>query len=200
VSLHSERNAEDKSKVDITRKDINYNKRIKKLKLYRGYLIEKPVFYLIFVPFIMLFVLSVCYAVYMKRVSGNPFKKLKTFRFAEVQKLVKEAGYKISENNFEASRDLLYQALIEIINIETGIKSDNLQKDQIADNLRGKNANDEKIIEIIKMLETFDFYKFASVNLDKDSISALLNSVEALILNFKNYKNGNICKRSYKNG
>jgi hypothetical protein len=39
-----------------------------------------------------------------------------------------------------------------------------------------------------------------SVNLDKDSISTLLDSVETLILNFKNYKNRCICKRSYKNG
>ncbi|MDR0820102.1 MAG: hypothetical protein LBN19_01030 [Endomicrobium sp.] len=64
---------------------------------------------------------------------------------------MKGGGDRISENNFEASRDLLYQALIEII----------------------------------KMLGMFDFYKFASVNLDKDSINALLNSVETLILNFK---------------
>ncbi len=184
-ALHSEGTVEDKSKIDIVRKDINYNKRIKTLKLYRGYLIEEPVFYLIFFPFIMLLVLSVCYAIYMRRASGNPFKKLKTFRFVEVQKLVKKAGERILENNFEASRDLLCQALIEIVNIETGIKSDNLQKDQIADNLRKKNADDEKIVEIIKMLETFDFYKFASVNLDKDSISALLNGVETLIMNFK---------------
>jgi hypothetical protein len=70
------------------------------------------------------------------------------------------------ESNFGASRDLLYQSLTEIINIETGIKSDNLQKDQIADNLRRKNADDEKIIEIIKMLEVFDFYKFTSANLE----------------------------------
>jgi hypothetical protein len=27
----------------------------------------------------------------MRKVSGNPFKKLKTFRFAEAQKLVKKA-------------------------------------------------------------------------------------------------------------
>jgi hypothetical protein len=83
--------------------------------------------------------------------------------------------------------------------LKIGIKSDNLQKDQIVDNLR-KNADDEKIIEIIKMLETFDFYKFTSVNLDKDYISALLNGVETLIPVFKNYKSGDICKRSYKNG
>ncbi|GHT06398.1 hypothetical protein AGMMS5026_02120 [Endomicrobiia bacterium] len=185
MSLHTEENVEDKLKIDIMHKDINYNKRIKTLKLYRGYLIEKPVFYLIFAPFIMLFILSVCYAVYMRIVSRNPFKKLKTLSFAEVQKLVKEAENRISENNFEASLDLLYQALIEIINIETGIKSDNLQKNQITGNLRKKNADDEKIIEIIKMLERFDFYKFASVNLDKDSINALLINVETLILSFK---------------
>jgi hypothetical protein len=52
-----------------------------------------------------------------------------------VQKLVKKAGERILENNFEVSRNLLCQALIEIINMETGIKSDNLQKDQIVDNL-----------------------------------------------------------------
>jgi hypothetical protein len=38
-----------------------------------------------------------------------------------------------------------------------------------------KNADDEKIIEIIKCWERLIFYKFASVNLGKDSVNALLN-------------------------
>ncbi|MCA6080085.1 MAG: BatD family protein [Endomicrobium sp.] len=185
MAVYPKENVEDKSKINMVRKDINCNKHIKTLEMYKGYLIEKPAFYLIFAPFIILLVLSACYKMYVDKISRNPLKKLKVSHFAGIQKLIKKAEVEISENNFEAAMNLVYKALIEIINIETSVVSDNLQRDKIAYNLRVKGANDEKIAEIINMLERFDFYKFASVNLDKDSANALLNDVKTLTLNLK---------------
>jgi hypothetical protein len=185
MAVYPKENVEDKSKINMVRKDINCNKHIKTLEMYKGHLIEQPAFYLIFAPFIMLIVLSACYKMYVDKISRNPLKKLKVSHFAGIQKLIKKAEVEISENNFEVAMNLVYKALIEIINIETSVVSDNLQRDKIAYNLRVKGANDEKIAEIINMLERFDFYKFASVNLDKDSANALLNDVKTLTLNLK---------------
>jgi hypothetical protein len=161
------------------RKDINYNKQIKNLKLYNGYFVKKPVFYLIFLPFILLFIASLCYKICLTK-APNLFKRLKTSRSAQIQKLIGKAEAELSNDNFEASRDLIYKALIEIINLKTGVEADNLQKDRIVDNLRKKNIDDEKIADIIKTLDRLNFYKFTLVNLDKNSTVDLINAVKKI--------------------
>ncbi|MDR3256387.1 MAG: BatD family protein [Endomicrobium sp.] len=182
AAVHFEENSKNKSKRDVVRKDINYNKQIKTLNLYKGYLIEKSKFYLLFIPFVVLFILSAGYKICVNKIFRNPFKKLRNSYFVKAQKFIKEAETEISRDNFVVSLELIYQALIEIINIKTNIVSDNLQNAQILDNLRRKGVSEEKISEIIRILETLNFYKFASVNLDKISITALLNDVRTLDL------------------
>ncbi|MDR3274682.1 MAG: hypothetical protein LBS81_01590 [Endomicrobium sp.] len=61
--------------------------------------------------------------------SLNPFEKFKTNRFIKVQKLIKKSKNEIVGNNFEVAEDLIYQVLIETINIKIGIISDNLPAD-----------------------------------------------------------------------
>jgi hypothetical protein len=166
----------------VERKDINYNKSIKNLKLYNGHLLKNPVFYSIFVPFIVLLIFSVClcYRLYSNKSGINPYKKLKRSGFINFQKLIKNAESEILNNNFKQALNLIYQALIEIINIKTGVMSDNLQQSQILDNLQKSGVDGEGINKMNEILVKLNFHKFASVHLDKESISVLLDDVKTV--------------------
>ena len=181
-AVYSDKDVENNAKINVERKDINYNKSIKNLKLYNGHLLKNPVFYSIFVPFIVLLIFSVClcYRLYSNKSGINPYKKLKRSGFINFQKLIKNAESEILNNNFKQALNLIYQALIEIINIKTGVMSDNLQQSQILDNLQKSGVDGEGINKMNEILVKLNFHKFASVQLDKESISVLLDDVKTV--------------------
>ncbi|MCA6071120.1 MAG: BatD family protein, partial [Endomicrobium sp.] len=181
-AVYSDKDVENNAKINMRRKDINYNKSIESLELYNGHLLKNPVFYSMFIPFIVLLIFSACYRLYSNKSGINPSKKLKKFGFINFQKLIKKAESEILNNNFKQALNLIYQALIEIINIKTGVASDNLQQSQIFDNLQKSGVNGENINKIKEVLVKFNLYKFASAQLDKESISALLDDVKTVSL------------------
>ncbi|MDR3071167.1 MAG: BatD family protein [Endomicrobium sp.] len=186
--VHQNENIQTRSKTDtqITPTTIMHpHKQIKTLKLYNGYLIKNPIFYLSIAPFILLLILSGCYRFYVSKTKNNPFKKLKKSDFGKFYRLLDESQISISKDNFRNALDSIYQALIEAINVKTSIASDNLTKDQITDNLRKNSTNDETISRIIKMLEKLNFYRFGPVDIDKDLVMTLLEEVKNIRLNLK---------------
>jgi hypothetical protein len=184
-AVYSDKGVENNAKINMRRKDINYNKSIESLELYNGHLLKTPVFYSVFIPFIVLLIFSVCYRLYSSKFGINPSKKLKKSGFINFQKLIKKAELKILNNNLKQALNLIYQALIEIVNIKTGVASDNLQQSQIFDNLQKSGVNGENIDKMKKILIKLNLYKFASVQLDKESISGLLDDVKTVSLILK---------------
>jgi hypothetical protein len=177
--------AKNTSKINKVRNDINYNKQIKELKLYKGHFVKKPTFYLIFIPFIVLLFFSIGYRLYVNRTSKNKSKKLKGYNFANVCKIINEAETNIASNSFNVALPKIYQALIEIVNIKTGILSDNLQGLQISSSLAKSGVGNETISKILGALEKINFYKFASSNPDKDSLNALIGEVRTIVTNLR---------------
>jgi hypothetical protein len=177
--------AKNTSKINKVRNDINYNKQIKELKLYNGHFIKNPAFYLMFVPFIVLLFFSIGYRLHVNRTRGNKSKKLKGYSFANVFKLIHEAQTNIANDSFNIALSKIYEALIEIVNIKTGILSANLQSLQISSNLAESGVGNEIISKILGVLERINFYKFASSSPDKDSLNALIGEVRAIVANLK---------------
>ena len=185
-AVYSDKDVENNAKINVSCRDINYNKSIENLELYKGHLLKNPIFYLIFIPFVVLLIFSVWYRLYSNKYGINSFKKLKKSSFINFQKLIKEAESETLNNNFKQALNLIYQALIEIVNIKTGVVSDNLQQSQILDNLQKSGVDGECIDKMERILIKLDFYRFASVQLDKESISVLLDDVKIVSLILKN--------------
>jgi hypothetical protein len=183
-ATYTKDDVKNRSKINAIRKDIRYNKQIDHLKSYNGYLVKTLKFYLILTPFILMFIISLCYKTYLKK--PKLFKRLKISRFTKAQKLITKAELELSNNNFEVFSNLIYQALIEIINSKIVCPADNFDKSQIfdrsqiVDNLRKKNIDDDKIADIIRILDRLDFYKFARATLDKDSAIDLINTIKKI--------------------
>ncbi|MDR1244605.1 MAG: BatD family protein [Endomicrobium sp.] len=164
--------------TDIIRRGINYNKPIKNLKQFKGHFVKKPSFYLIFVPCIILLMTVFAY----KKIQTNPLKKRKTTSsVTKIQKLLESAELEVSKNNLSLCLKLIYQALMEFVTIKTGILSDNLSGVQIKEKLLKSGLDEVYIGKIIKIYDKLNFYKFASVNLDKESIKTLIDAVKSLI-------------------
>lgn len=122
---------------------------------------------------------------YTNRMHRNKFKKLKSFNFVNFHKLMDEAKTDSANDSFDTALSKIYQALIEIINIKTGMLSDNLQESQIFDNLTKSGVDNETIFKILKVLERINFYRFTLVDIDKDSLNALIDEVNAVFINLK---------------
>ncbi|MDR3306653.1 MAG: BatD family protein [Endomicrobium sp.] len=164
------------SGVDATRSDINYNKPIKNLKQFKGHFVKKPSFYLIFAPFIILLLTIFAY----KKIQTNPLRK-NISSIAKIQKLLKNAEFEVSKNNLNLAVILIYQSLMEIITIKIGIVSDNLSGVQINEQLLNSGADKAYIAKIMEICDKLNFYKFASVSLDKESVKILIYNIKSLI-------------------
>jgi hypothetical protein len=164
----------EESEIEHARKDINYNKQVKNLRQFKGHLIKKPAFYLIFTPFIILLLTIFAY----KKIQTNPFSKRKdNSSHAKVQKLLKNAEIEVSKNNLTLSLKLAYQALMEIISIKTGLVAENLSKDQINAKLVESITDKTYIAKIMEIYDKLNFYKFASISLDKSSVKSLIDNI-----------------------
>jgi hypothetical protein len=165
------------SGIETTHKDINYNKQLKNLKQFKGNLIEKSSFYLVFAPFVILLVIIFTY----KKILVHPFRKrTNTYSTKKILKLLKNAEFEVSKNNLNLAVKLTYQALMEIITIKTGLVADNLSKDQINEKLLEAGSDEVYITKIMELYDNLNFYKFASVNLDEKSINILIATIQSL--------------------
>ncbi|MDR2437516.1 MAG: BatD family protein [Endomicrobium sp.] len=176
--IYAHDSSNEDSGIETTRKDINYNKQVTNLKQFKGHLIKKPSFYLVFVPFIILLFTIFAY----KKIVANPFRKRKdTSSTTKILKLLKNAELEVSKNNLNLSINLTYQALMEIITIKTGLVADSLSKDQINEKLLESGADKLHITKIMEIYNNLNFYKFASVSLDEKSIKILIDTTRTLV-------------------
>jgi hypothetical protein len=169
-----------KSTGDVVRQDINYNKQIKNIKFHKEYLLKSSRFYLIFVPFFLLLVCSICYKVYRnKHYDGKlDFKKV---NLCDVERLIKEAEIEISKDNDKRCLDLLNSAFIKLLDTQLCKESQFLSKDAIIEELKKLELSDEKVDKILKIFEEFNFYKYSSVYLNKEYVYKLLCDVKYLV-------------------
>ncbi|MDR1243972.1 MAG: BatD family protein [Endomicrobium sp.] len=167
---------------DVVRQDINYNKQIKNVNFHKGYLLKSSKFYLIFVPFFLLLICSICYKVYRnKQYYGKlNFKKV---NLRDVERLIKETEIEISKDNYKRSLDLLNSAFIKFLDTQLCKESQLLSKNAIIEELKKLELNGEKVDKILKIFEEFNFYKYSSVNLNKEYVYKLLNDVKYLVTN-----------------
>jgi hypothetical protein len=166
------------SKANSSSKDINYNKQIKKIKQFKGHLVKEPSFYLVFVPFIILLFIIFTY----KKIQTNLFNRKKdNSSVAKIKKFLEKAKFEVSKNNLNSSLNLIYQALMEIITIKTGLVADNFSKVQINERLLESAVSELYISKIMEIYDKLNFYKFASVTPDKNSVNDLIDAVKSLI-------------------
>ena len=176
--VYSSGSSNKESGIDMIQRGINYNKPIKNLKQFKGHFVKKTSFYFIFVPCIILLVTVFVY----KKIQTNPLKKSKTTSsVTKIQKLLENAEIEVSKNNLNLALKLIYQALMEFVTTKTGILSDNLSVVQIKEKLLKSGVEEVYIDKIMKIYDKLNFYKFASVNLDKESIKILIDAVKSLI-------------------
>ncbi|MDR0617330.1 MAG: BatD family protein [Endomicrobium sp.] len=171
---------------NVVRQDINYNKQIKNINFHKGYLLNSPKFYLIFVPFFLLLICSICYKVYKnKRYDGRlSFKKV---NLRDVERLIKETEIEISKDNYKKSLDLLNSAFIKFLDTQLCKESQLLSKNAIIEELKKLELNGEMIDKILKIFEEFNFYKYSSLNLNRDYVYKLLNDVKYVVTNMQKY-------------
>jgi hypothetical protein len=176
--VYAHDSSSEESGIEPTRKSINYNKQVKNLRQFKGHLIKKPPFYLIFAPSIILLLTIFAY----KKIQTKPFKKRKNISSAaKIQRLLEKAELEVSKNNLNLSVKLGYQSLMEIITIKTGLVADNLSKDQINEKLLEAGSDEAYIDKIMEIYDKLNFYKFASVNLDEQSVKILIDNIRSLI-------------------
>ncbi|MCL2485461.1 MAG: BatD family protein [Endomicrobia bacterium] len=167
------------------KKDINYNKPIENSKSYAGYLVKNKGFYLIFVPFILLFAGAGLYRMLSGKINAETFAKMKNSASSKAQKYIQKAENEISKEHFDKVNDLAYKALIELINSKAGTVSEYLDKQAIFKNLKSKKVSAGTIAKIEKILEEINFYRFASVKADKKSAGDMLNKIKEIISELK---------------
>ncbi|MDR3124278.1 MAG: BatD family protein [Endomicrobium sp.] len=167
---------------DVVRQDINYNKQIKNVNYHKDYLLKSPKFYLIFVPFFLLLICSICYKVYRNKHCDGKLN-FKKGNLRDVERLIKETEIEISKDNYKRSLDLLNSAFIKFLDTQLCKKSQLLSKNAIIGELKKLDLKCEKVDKILKIFEEFNFYKYSSVKLNREYVYKLLNDVKYLVTN-----------------
>jgi hypothetical protein len=169
-----------KSTGNVVRQDINYNKQIKDINFHKGYLLNNPKFYLIFVPFIVLLICSICYKIY-KHKNIDTKLRFKKVILRDVRKLIKEVEIEISKNNYKKSLDLLNSAFIKFLDAQIGKQSQLLSRNEIEEELKRSGLNSQITDRLLQIVEEFSFYKYSSINLSKEYIDKVLNDIKCII-------------------
>jgi hypothetical protein len=164
--------------------DINYNKQINDINSNKGYLLKNPKFYLIFVPFIVLLIFSVCYKTYRTKYLNNGINS-KKIHLRNVWKLIKESEIEISKDNYKKSLDFANIAFSKFLNYQISKDSQILSKNIMIEELKKLKLNNEMIDKILKISEEFNFYRYSSVNLNKETVYKLINDVKSIVLDMQ---------------
>jgi hypothetical protein len=158
--------------------DVNYNKQIKKIKsYYGGYLVENKFFWISFAPFIMFFILTLCYKFYAAKKNNDPVGRLKAAAEERSKKCIAGASAKIDKEKCRDFYDTVYDALTAAVTARTGEDADNLSVSAIAGNLKKSGLEEEKIKQTEELLNGINFFRFASVKSDEKSMGELLQKV-----------------------
>jgi hypothetical protein len=164
--------------------DINFIKQIDDLKTDNGNYIESGKFYLLFSPFILLFIGAFMFKFFKDRTAAKNAKS-KNSQFNQARKYLEKAESGISKDNIGGVYDLIYNALIEAISAVFGTKPDSLQISQALNTLEDKNIDADTIKAIRLLFEKLNLYKFASVRADEKSLKEMLDSVKRIIESLK---------------
>jgi hypothetical protein len=169
------------AKTSTIKKDINYNKRITDIKSYRGYYVINKKFYMLFIPFVLLFAASKIFVfMRLKRAENN-----ETSQFKKAKKFIARAEIEISKENFDAARDFIYKALSSSVNARLKSSFENLRKEQISKKMLEAEIPQEIVKDTRAAFETLDFLRFASVKADKPRLLSLLETVKKIMSELK---------------
>ncbi|MDR2191337.1 MAG: BatD family protein [Endomicrobium sp.] len=180
-AVYDEEASAENAKINAKRKDINYNKRITDLKRYSGAYVKDKKFYLLFVPFLLLFIGGKIYFFALsKRGSDNAGA-----RFRKAKKLIEKASCEISKENFVSAGDFIYDALLALISVKIKVSPENLRKEQIAEKMLKAGVSQEIVEKTETVFETLNFLRFASVKADKKELRDLIEAVKKIATEFK---------------
>lgn len=167
--------------------DINYNKDIKKIKShYKGYFVENKIFFLIFVPFILLFTFSLAYRIYSRKKNNDPVSRLKSEACEQSKECIAAASGKAKAEKCHDFYEALYEALTAAATAETGIESGNLSVGEISANLEKSGLDKSEVKEIEEIFNRINFFRFASVKSDEKSMKELLSKTEKILNALRN--------------
>ncbi|MDR1418145.1 MAG: BatD family protein [Endomicrobium sp.] len=168
------------SSGNVIRQDINYNKRIDNINLNKGYLLKNPKFYLIFVPFIGLLLFSICYKIYKNKYFNNSTNYKKT-HLRDIWKLIKESEIEIGKDNYKQALDFINMAFTKFLDYQIKKDSRELSKNIVMEELKKLKLNNEMTDKILTIFERLNFYKYSSVDLNKDSVHELINDIKRIV-------------------
>ena len=161
--------------------EISYNKKIDNLKAYSGYFVLNKYFYMLFAPFVLFFVFAALFRFHAGMVNKDPVLKLKKQSASKARKCIANAENKTGEKERHEFYESLYDAFIASIEVKTGIRSDNLSVAEISCNLEKSDTDAETIKKAADVFQLLNFYRFASVKSDEQSMKDLLNKVKEIL-------------------
>jgi hypothetical protein len=164
----------------VIRQDIKYNKQINDINLNKGYLLKNPRFYLIFVPFIVLLLFSICYKIYKNKYFNNGINP-KKIHLRDIWKLIEESEIEIAKNNYKQALDFANRAFTEFLEYQIKKDSQSLSKNIIIEEFKKLKLNNEMADKILKIFEEFNFYKYSSADLNKESVHKLINNIKYIV-------------------
>lgn len=162
--------------------DIRYNKQISTVNsYYKGYLVREPLFWMLLIPFVLLFAAALLFRVFVSRKSKDPVLRLKNEAGALSEKCIADAEDKAGVNKCHDFYESVYDGLIYAVTMKTGIRSESLHISEISSNLEKAGVGKNEIKEIEEILNRINFYRFASVKSDGKAMNDMLLKVKEIL-------------------
>lgn len=166
----------------VVKNDIHYNKQIKKpASYYKGYLIKNAVFWTVFTALFALFACMLFFSFHTVKKNRDPSVILKTEAEALSKKRIAAAEQEIARDKSRDFYENLYQGLAFSITARTGIRAENVSPQDIARELEKSGLDAQSSKKAKEILETINFYRFASVKPDEKSMRDILDEVKTAI-------------------
>ena len=183
--VNSGNNGAVQSNIINVQSDIKYNKEINKLCQYKKYFVLNKFFFLIFIPFVLFFIFTLFYRTYLLKKNNDPEIKLKLEAAAFSRKCITESENKMKVETCRDFYETVYAALLSAITAKTGIRSDNLPANEITENLKKSGIGENMAKDIENIINSLNFYRFASVKPDEKSMTQILSKVKEILKRLK---------------
>lgn len=166
----------------VVKNDIHYNKQIKKtVSYYKGYLVQNTVFWTVFAAVFALFACLLLFFFYIAQKNRDPSVILKTEAEAISKKRIAAAEKEIAGDKSRDFYENLYQGLAFSITARTGMRAENASLSDIAPELEKSGLGAQPSKKAKEILDTINFYRFASVKPDEKSMRDILDEVKTMI-------------------
>lgn len=178
--VYDEKDTDYKEASMKVNRDIRYNKTIKNISKSKGYLIKNKYLYIILFPFILIFIIAFAYRSASGKIKES-ISNMKTRSFSAIQKHINAAESCISKNEAEKFGLEINKILSKTFKAAFSIDMDDLSSRELLNLLQKENISQDTLKEIEKVLETLNFYRFASVKADEKMMQDLLNKVKNIV-------------------